>query len=351
MFMVINNKIGLFLHPTLLKATGNCTRHYSAADDLFPYNPKYYLRVEDLFEYSLLQLAADIDLVYPYLNKDRGFSLSRSVLDNIKKLIVSDEYNLSPLEVHNVDNKYDLHDLLMDGLMDYPDVKVQICDNDSKNFSVVTPNNKKDALVLQALSLALLRLSQDCMPKHYYKLEDLVHTLYDSLKQIGKANRIYKIDLDASKSTIPLHVVEEKIQSLVEDSSVNKLIGSFFHLPIIERNGKKGQMSSCGIPAVGEISKVLFHITLLYTLDREFAIRFPGIQFCRFHNEAYIFTKENVLLDEKEVHELLEELFMLGKIESIGPGDKPLPCYSNKLIYLDSDSKVELCDYKDYKEN
>lgn len=205
----------------------------------------------------------------------------------------------------------------------------------------------EDSIVLQAISLTLLRLSLGCMPIHYYRLEDLLPYFYESLKQIGKANRIYKINLDAAKRTIPLHVVEEKIMDLVGDCSVNKLIRSFFHLPIIEINGEKGKMSSCGITSVGEISKVLFHITLLYTLDREFAIKFPGIQFRRYHSEAYFFIKDH-FIEVKEVNKLLEQLPLLGDIYTIGPGDKPLQCCSNKLIYLGSDYQVEICDYTDY---
>lgn len=37
-----------------------------------------------------------------------------------------------------------------------------------------------------------------------------------------------------------------------------------------------------------------------------------------------------------------------GKILSIGPGDDPLPCYYKKIIYLNSDSKVHVCNPREY---
>lgn len=121
--MLISRNLGLVMHPTLLKAKRICTRHYSSKKSIFPPDPKY-IRVEDLVDYSLKQLAADVDLVYQYLNKDRGFTLSLGILHNVKKQIVSDEYYLSPLEAHNVNCKSSLRYLLIDTLMDYDDVKV-----------------------------------------------------------------------------------------------------------------------------------------------------------------------------------------------------------------------------------
>lgn len=82
--------------------------------------------------------------------------------------------------------------------------------------------------------------------------------------------------------------------------------------------------------------------------DREFAKRFPGIAFTRYVSMVYISSKgdDEVLFDEKALYELLEELGLAGQLTSIGPGDDPIPCNS-KLIYLDSDSKVVVCNHDD----
>lgn len=48
-------------------------------------------------------------------------------------------------------------------------------------------------------------------------------------------------------------------------------------------------------------------------------------------------------------YDLLEELSLHGVIVSIGPGDDPLPCsYFGKIIYLDSESKVKVCNAMEY---
>ncbi|PHU15860.1 hypothetical protein BC332_17065 [Capsicum chinense] len=85
--------------------------------------------------------------------------------------------------------------------------------------------------------------------------------------------------------------------------------------------------SSSGIPPAGDITWVLLDIALKNLFDSQFPKRFPGITFYRFVNEVYIFIRKNekVLFDDKAGYALLEELGLRGKIESIGPGDDPLP--------------------------
>lgn len=178
------------------------------------------------------------------------------------------------------------------------------------------------------------------------RLEDMVSSFYYNMKVIGKVNRVYKIDLLLSLKTIPIRVVEDKIMNLVGDKNVYHLLWSFLHLPIIDQNGnnRKGTMGFTGIPAVGEISKVILNIILSETFDREFPKWFPGIRFCRFRNSVFIFTNEKVILDEKPLYMLLGEQSLVGKIESIGSGDEALMCYNDKVVFVDSDGVVQLCE-------
>jgi len=164
---------------------------------------------------------------------------------------------------------------------------------------------------------------------------------------MGKVDRLYRLDLKASLSLIPISLILDKVKPFVGDGSVYKLISSFLYLPIIDDDGNhRSDISLGGMPPVGEITRVLFNIVLMDIFDREFPKRFPGIAFSRFLNEVYISTRGNdeVIFDEKAGYALLEELSLAGNIVSIGPGDDPLPCYYTKIIFLDSDSKVHVCD-------
>lgn len=251
----------------------------------------------------------------------------------------------------------------MENLLDHVDLIMEIMDistNINQMFCVVTPMNKEDVLVLRGLSLLLLRLSRGSLPNNCYRLDSLEYSFIDSLKQmgkvVGKVSRVYKVDLQLSLRTLPICIVEEKILQLVgEDSIVYRLLSSFLRLPIIDEMGQnwKNMIYLSGIPSVGEITKVLLHIILRETFDPEFPKWYPGIPFLGFHNEVFLFqtlqvNDDQVLLDEKALFLLMKELCLFGKIESIGPCEKPLTSScSEKLLFVDSDSNVELCDYKD----
>ena len=47
-------------------------------------------------------------------------------------------------------------------------------------------------------------------------------------------------------------------------------------------------------------------------------------------------------LDKKDLHDLFQELNLLGTLESRGPGDEPLICYHKQLLYLGADGGVKL---------
>jgi hypothetical protein len=298
-------------------------------------------------ECSLVQLSADIDFIYQDLTENLEFSMSHYRLAVIQQKIVSGLYVLSPLQVRYL-KKEDLTQFLHDTLPDCPDIQLGYS-SDPDILYVVMPD-KDDVLVLMGLSLMLLRHSYGGMPKDGYRLVNLVHTFYYSIQNMGNVDRLYRIDLMASLRIIPISLILDKVKHFVGESSVYKLISSFLILPIIDENGNdRSDISFGGMPPVGEITRVLFNIVLMDIFDREFAKRFPGVAFSRYLNEVFISTRGNdeIIFDEKSGYALLEELSLAGKIVSIGPGDHPLQCY-NRIVFLDSDSNVHVCDPMEY---
>jgi hypothetical protein len=294
-----------------------------------------------------VQLSADIDFIYKDLTENLQWSMSLYRLAVIQQKIVSGLYVLYPLQVKLI-RKVDITQFLYDTLPENPDIMLGT-GSDPDIVYVVMPD-KEDVLVLMGLSLMLYRSSYGSLPKDGYRLSNKVDSFYDSLQQMGKVDRLYRLDLMASLKIIPISLILDKVKLFVGDGSVYKLISSFLNLPIIDDDGNDISISKCGIPPVGEITKVLFNIVLMDIFDREFAKRYPGIAFYRFINEVYISTRGNdeVIFDEKAGYALLEELSLAGKIVSIGPGDDPLPCFYSKIILLDSDSKVHVCDPIEY---
>lgn len=330
---------------TLLKSS--IVYSLSSSFLLFPSPTIIFTRNLCTVECSLVQLSADIDIIYKDLTDTIQFSMSRYRLADIQQKIVSGLYVLSPLQVKYI-KKADLIRFLDDTLSDCPDIMLGT-GSDSDIIYVVMPE-KEDVLVLMGLSLMLFRLSHGSLPKDGYRLENQVDSFYYGLQQMGKVDRLYKLDLMASLRIIPISLILDKVKPFVGDGSVYKLISSLLFLPIIDDDGmNRSDISNGGIPPVGEITRVLFNIVLMDIFDREFPKRFPGIAFSRFINEVFISTRGNddVIFDDKAGYALLEELSLAGQIVSIGPGDDPLLCY-RKIIFLDSDSKVHVCNPIDY---
>lgn len=294
-------------------------------------------------ESLLVQLSADIEFIYKDLTNSK-FSMSHYQLVVIQQKMVSGLYVLSPLQVKYI-RKVDLTLFLHETLPDCPDIMLGTGSDPDIIYAVMP--DKEDVLVLMGLSRMLFRLSHGSLPKDGYRLSDLGYSFYYSLQQMGKVDRLYRLDLAASLRRIPISLILEKVKPLVGEGSVYKLISSLLNLPIIDDAGKnRSYISLGGMPPVGEITRVLFNIVLMDIFDREFPKRFPGIAFHRYINEVIISTRGNdeVIFDEKAGYALLEELNLAGKIVSMGPGDDPLPLnHYSKLLYLDSDSKVGVC--------
>ena len=75
--------------------------------------------------------------------------------------------------------------------------------SDPDILCVVMPD-QEDGLVLMGLSLMLFRLSHGRLPKDGYRFENLDDSFYYSLQQMGKGNRLYKLDLMNSLRILPI---------------------------------------------------------------------------------------------------------------------------------------------------
>lgn len=185
-------------------------------------------------ECSLVQLSADIYFIY---NDLTGLNMSRYRLAVIQQKMLSGLYVLSPLQVKFI-KKVDFPQFLYDTLPDCPDIMFET-GSDPDMISVVMPD-KEDVLVYLGLSLMLFRLSHGCLPKDGYRLEDQVDSFYYSLQQMGKVDRLYRLDLQASLRTIPISLILDKVNLLEMVLFINSFPLYLFSLSLMmmERIGK-----------------------------------------------------------------------------------------------------------------
>lgn len=62
---------------------------------------------------------------------------------------------------------------------------------------VIMPD-KEDVLVIMRFSLIFFRLSHGRLPKDGYRFSNKVDSFYYSLQEMGKVDRLYRLDLNAS---------------------------------------------------------------------------------------------------------------------------------------------------------
>lgn len=229
-----------------------------------------------------------------------------------------------------------------------PDIQILPCFSNPDYVSVITPNNEDDSLILMGLSLMLLRLSKSPLPEGCYRISSLTDSFYNGINQTGgDVDRLYRLDLISSLSTIPINLILKTVSPLVggDGSSVYRLISDFLHLPIIDGHGNDStnhiRRKDC-MQHAGEITRVLFHIVLAEVFDREFSIRFPKVAFTRLLSEVFIPTRYyEEVLNEDAVYALLEDLGLEGDVESIEPGEGSFLSIYNYTISLSNERKVQ----------
>lgn len=286
-------------------------------------------------EVSLVQFISDIEFILHKMQEEGILvSISHYQLGVIKNQIASGKYVLSPLR-YMTHNKSEFGPFCRDTLNDYPDITIGSVSLEPNKFSYIKPGNKEDALVLMGLALMLLRLSGN-MPPYSYRLEKKLESFYDSLpRRMGWVDRLYKIDLTNSISIIDKNLLLERVHPIVGKGYVYKLISSFLTNPILDDHGNDYALG--GIPPMGEMGRILLHVLLQDILDELLSTRYPKIRFARFNQEIYISTHlGNEDFDANVATKLLEELRLVGTIESIGPGDDPISCYYYKMISVNT---------------
>lgn len=287
-------------------------------------------------ESSLVQLSEDIEYVYNDLISKTNFSLSRMELAVLQQRLLSGLYVLSPLRVKGVE-KENLSQFLLDNISDCPDFMFFPCDSNPDFFIVIMPE-KEDDLVLMGLSRMLYRLSKGCLPKEGYRLANEMDSFYESIQQMGKVNRLYRIEISNTK--MPVNQVLNMVKLYVEEGSVcYNLINSFLNLPLKDDIGTLVNLNC--LPLAGEITRVLLNLVYINIIDREFQRALRGVAYSRFIGLVIISTKE----DEEEIFNedlalaYTEYLGLDVTITSIGPGDEPIQC-GMKNVVVDKESKV-----------
>lgn len=222
-------------------------------------------------------------------------------------------------------------------------------DNPPFGIAMYQLNNEQDLLVMKGLSQVLLNtLIWD--PPNVNKLSDLKDHHYAFLNRQKRVLNIVKIDLSPCIKHIDKFRMLDCFQTLRDYPVIYDLIKVFMDLKIYDKDGNP--FNTQGIPPLGELTNVLFHIFYQYAFDMAIEERYPGISYTRWGHQVFIVLKEehNFLISDNETNTfLLEELNLAGNIERINYASHSylVGTEEDKIVFIDEDGDVEVCGIED----
>ena len=132
-----------------------------------------------------------------------------------------------------------------------------------------------------------------------------------------------------------------KLEPIVENDEIIQLLKSFLYMPILHEGKDYSYIMKDSIPTSALITDVLLNFSLI-ELDNQFHQRFPSFSYTRYVQEVIVTTSQKESLFESSLFSLFDSLNLDGKIISIGPGDKPMPCHHGGVISITEDGRLFL---------
>lgn len=298
--------------------TLNLTRSYSTIDS------------------SLIQLLEDIDFIYNDLRTSFDFKMSQKELSGLKQVLLSGFYTPSPIRLRRI-RRDALVEFLTATLPDFPDLSYGPSKKSDEIYVVFHPSKKEDVLVFMALSILFYRFTYGSVPKENYRILDRVGIFYSGIQKMGKVTRLHQINIDPYfEILLPSEVLAAVEPFVGADSVCYNLVSKFVNLDAFDEYGKR--LSFDCIPTVGEITRVLFNLTLI-EFDRQLRDKYPGIKFERLLGNVFIASTDDLIFDEYQGWYIIEDLGLTCEIQSIGPGDEPIEC-RHRMVALDCEGNV-----------
>lgn len=283
--------------------------------------------------HPLDQLASTIEKYYNGLS-DIFDELTVSKMRDIQNQIRTGKYTLSSLQL--IVNKK------KDPLKGFNHI-IHMLKNDSIFYSSLTPI-QEDKLVLMALggmlNTRILNLNLLNSSSFGFKLRTTDY--YAHIRSIdGPISRVYKLDMTNSLRRINKESLLTKLEPIVENDEIIQLFKSFLYMPILYEGKDSSYIMKDLIPSSALITDVLLHFSLI-ELDNQFHQLFPSFSYTRYVQEVIVTTSQKESLFESSLFSLFDRLNLDGQILSIGPGDKPMPCYHGGVISITEDGRLFL---------
>lgn len=284
---------------------------------------------------SLDQLASDIELTYNYLPDIFNELTVEKVID-IQNLISIGKYTLSSLELLVFSTKDNLKGPNFNHIF-------HMLINNTIYYGCVTPI-QEDKLVLMALGRMLNHriLDLNLLNSSSFGLKTHPTSYYAHIRSIKvPISRLSKLDMTNSLRVINKESLLTKLEPIVKNDEIMKLLKSFLYMPI-KRDGKDlTSIMKSSIPSSGLITDVLLNFSLI-ELDNQFHQLFPSFSYTRYVHEVIVTTSQEESSFEESLLKFFDRLNLAGKILSIGPGDNPIPCHHGGIVWVSEDGRIQM---------
>ena len=289
---------------------------------------------------SLEQLAKHIEFTYNHIPDIFDELTVDKVLD-IQNRIRNGRYTLLSLQLLVVSSKENIKSLNFAHIM-------HLLINNEIYYGIVTPI-QEDKLVLMALGRMLNHaiLDLNLLNENSFGLKTILPDYYSHIISIDRPIlRLYKLDMTNSLRVINKESLLTKLEPIVKNDEIMKLLKSYLYMPIIlEGKDITYLMKDDSIPSSGLITDVLLNFSLI-NLDNKFQELFPEFLYTRYIHEVLIkiptTASKQVQNFEEQIVEVFDDLNLAGKIMSIGPGDEPLPCHHGGIISISREGILQL---------
>jgi hypothetical protein len=218
-------------------------------------------------------------------------------------------------------------------------------DNQPVGVAVYQLNNPVDLLLMMSFSQVLVKTLIVDLPPNVIKFNDLKVHHYAFLNRQEKVYFLHKIDLTPSIKHIDKFRMLNSFQYVRNIPVIYDLIKEFIDLKIYdEKNGK--YLNNHGVPPIGELTNVIYHVFYQHVFDRAIEELYPGITYTRWGHQVFIAIKEPdcFLFNDIEINKLLDKLDLAGNIESINYDSLSYLVGSEeeKIVFLREDGSVEV---------
>lgn len=165
-------------------------------------------------------------------------------------------------------------------------------------------------------------------------------TFFGTVVFWGNVELLLLFDLSPSLPLLSRSRLLSKLESVVKDPFLLRLISSFLELPIIDKT-ETDWSTKTGIPTVTFPTPILFHF-FLDELDRAFEAHFLNFRYARYYHQIFvpIFLGKSKEFSAPRFMNLLNELGLFWKVMCIVPGGFPIDC-SGGMILMNKEGEVK----------